>query len=138
MTSVKRWLLCAFGIALYVMAMAPGVGAEGAINAQAELDKMAEEYWTKRLIDRDYAFTYEKELEKDAIPFSEYVEKVKLGEKFTYKSVKTSRVEIEGDRGAVFLTVEVIGPPFSRSTKQMLQDLWLHRSGQWVHKFTEK
>jgi hypothetical protein len=138
MSSVKRWLVCAFGIALYVMAMAPGLGAGEAIDAEAQLDKMAEEYWTKRLIDRDYAFTYEKELEKDAIPFSEYVEKIKLGEKFTYKSVKTSRVEIEGDSGAVFLTVEVIGPPFSSGSKQMIQDLWLHRSGQWVHKFTEK
>jgi hypothetical protein len=107
-------------------------------DPKAVLGALAEEYWTKRLIEKDYQFTYEKELEKDALSFSEYVEKAKDAERFTFKSVKTARVEITGDRGAVFLTVECITPFMPKGYTQMLQDLWLFRSGQWVHKFSDK
>lgn len=107
-------------------------------DAKAVLGALAEEYWTKRLIEKDYKFSYEKELEKDTLSFSEYVEKAKASNKFEYKSIKTERVEITDDRGAVFLTVECITPFMPKGYKQMLQDLWLYRSGQWVHKFSDR
>jgi hypothetical protein len=34
--------------------------------------------------------------------------------------------------------VECITPFMPKGYTQMLQDLWLYRSGQWVHKFSDK
>jgi len=70
--------------------------------------------------------------------FPDYVERAKAAEKFKYLSVKTVKVEIDGDRGVVFLEMGSVTPFMPKGFKQMLQDLWLNREGQWVHKFSDK
>jgi hypothetical protein len=120
---------------LPVLAIADSPKADG---REAALSALAEEYWTKRLIEKDYKFTYEKELEKDSLSFSEYVEQAKATEKFKFSSIKTSKVEIKDDKGSVYLTLKAEGPPFRTSMETMLQDMWIYESGAWKHKFTDR
>ncbi len=107
-------------------------------DPQAALEALAEQYWTKRLVDKDYEFTYDLELEKDSLSFSDYVSQVKRSEKFKVSSVKTKEVRIEGDRGEVFLTVTSTVPMVSKEVGMTLQDLWLLKSNQWKHKLLPK
>jgi hypothetical protein len=107
-------------------------------DQNASLGDLAEQYWTKRLVEKDYKFTYDMELEKGSLSFSEYLQKVKAGEKFKVLSVKIREVTIEDDRGIIYLIVECIMPFLPKGYNQMLQDLWLYRSNKWKHKFSDK
>mgnify|MGYP006283765255 CR=1 FL=1 len=107
-------------------------------DPKAALKTLAQEYWTKRLVDKDYEFTYDLELEKGSIAFPDYVNQVKQSEKFKVSSVKTKEVRVDGDRGEVFLTVTSTVPTVSKAVDMTLQDLWLLKSNQWKHKFSHK
>lgn len=108
------------------------------VDPKGELEKLAVQYWTKRFVDKDYKFTYNLELDKESIPFSEYVEKVKRSQKLKISAVKTKEVRIDGDRGEVLLTVMTNLPSVSKEVGITLQDLWLLRENTWKHKFTDK
>lgn len=138
MPLAKKWYIFALCIATCLIFLFGCASAQKRSDQDASLGDLAEQYWTKRLIEHDYKFTYKKEMEKDSIPFSDYLSQVKQGKRFKFFSVKTNKVTIEGDRGVVYLTVECTGPPLPKGIKQMLQDLWLYRSGQWKHKFSDK
>lgn len=136
MRLARMWFAFALWLAMCLMVLSPSVSADQKENGEAALGKMAEEYWTKRLIEHDYKFTYERELDKESMPFSEYLDIIKRGENFKFLSVTTKHVEIDGDRGIVYLTQECHAPFHPKAFKTTLQDLWLFRSGQWKHKFT--
>ena len=113
----------------------------GCTNDQKTSDQLAElaqQYWTKRLVERDYKFTYNMELEKKSLSFSKYSKRVKASEKFNCLSVKTKEVTIEGDKGIVYLTLECSMALFPKPYKLPLQDLWLYKSNKWKHKFLHK
>ena len=112
--------------------------AQKKTDPRTSLERLAEQYWTKRLVERDYKFTYNMELEKGSLSFSEYSKRVKASEKFRVLSVKTKEVTIEGDKGIVCLTLECRMPFLPRPYNLPLQDLWLYRSNQWKHKFSDK
>lgn len=103
------------------------------VDPKATLEALAEQYWSKRLVDKDYKFTYDLELDKESIPFSDYVKKMTRGEKFKVLSVKTKDVRIDGDRGEVFLSVVSKVPMVPKEVDMTLQDLWLLKSNQWRH-----
>ena len=138
MPSAERCSILGLCAVTFLVLLFGCTGAQKRSDQDASLGELAQRYWTKRLVEKDYEFTYGKELEKDTLSFSEYLKKVKAAEKFTFVSVKTKEVNIEGDRGAVYLTMECITPFMPKGHKQMLQDLWLYRSGQWKHKFSDK
>jgi hypothetical protein len=138
MPLAERCLVFALFFATCLVPLTLWASPEKGGEAEAALGAMAEQYWTKRLVEKDYEFTYDKELEKGSLSFSDYFDRAKAAEKFRYLSVKTKKVNIEGDRGVVYLTVECIAPFMPKGHKQMLQDLWLYRSGQWRHKFSDK
>lgn len=108
------------------------------VDPKAELETLAEQYWTKRLIDKDYQFTYDLEIEKETLPFADYQKKVKAGDKIQVLSVKTKKVEVDQDRGVVYLTARCKIPSVPKDFDMTLQDLWLIKSNQWKHKFSEK
>ena len=138
MPLAKRCFVFALFIATCLVPLALWASPEKGGEAEAALGALAEQYWTKRLVEKDYEFSYGKELEKESVSFTEYIERAKAAEKFKFLSVKTKEVKIEGDRGIVYLTMECITPFMPKGYKQMLQDLWLYRSGQWRHKFSDK
>ena len=137
---MRAALICRVWI-LGIMIIAILYGCEGQkkmIDPKAELEKLAEQYWTKRLMDKDYQFTYDLEIEKGSLPFSDYQKKVKAGDKIEVLSVKTKEVQIDQDRGVVYLTAKCKIPSVPKDFDMTLQDLWLLKSNQWRHKFSEK
>jgi hypothetical protein len=107
-------------------------------DQDASLADLAEQYWTKRLLERDYKFTYNLELEKKSLSFSEYCERLKASEKFKYLSVKIKEVTIEDDKALVYMTVECSMPFLSQPYALPINDVWLYESNRWKHKFSHK
>jgi len=108
-------------------------------DPKASLEKVAEEYWQKRLIDKDYEFTYNLELQKGSIPFKEYLKKVKNAGQIQVVSIKTKEVVIDQDKGTVTLTAKCRLPMVPKEIEMPLfQDLWVIESNQWKHKLPEK
>ena len=124
---------------LCIAALAVGCnGQKEMADPKAALEEVAQKYWTKRFVEKDYEFTYDLELEKDSIPFSEYVKQVKRSETFKISSVETKEVRIDGDRGEVFLTVNLQVPDVPKELSMAMPDLWLWKSNTWKHKFSDK
>jgi outer membrane lipoprotein-sorting protein len=139
MPSVKRSLFCASCIAMCVMFLLGCVSsAQKRSDQDASLVELAEQYWTKRLVELDYKFTFNLELEKDSLSFSEYCEKVKRSQRFNCSSVKIKEVIIEDDKGIVYLNVECCMPFLSKPYALPINDVWLYESNRWKHKFTHK
>ena len=108
-------------------------------DPKASLEKVAEEYWQKRLIDKDYEFTYNLELEQGTIPFPEYLKEVKSAGQIQILSIKTKEVVIDQDKGTVTLTASCRVPTVSKEIEMPLfQDLWVIESNQWKHILPEK
>jgi hypothetical protein len=138
MPSVKRFFLFALCIATCLMFLFGCASAQKRSDQDASLGDLAQQYWTKRLVERDYEFTYDMELEKESLSFSEYLERVKPSRKLECLSVKTKEITIKDDKGFVYLTLECRMPFLPKPYAQTLQDLWLYRSNQWKHKFSHK
>ena len=108
-------------------------------DPKASLEKVAQEYWQKRLIDKDYEFTYNLELEQGSIPFPEYLKKVKSAGQIQIMSIKTKEVVIDQDKGTVTLTAKCKLPMVPKEIEMPLfQDPWVVESNQWKHKLPEK
>lgn len=138
MLSEKKRLFCAFCIAVCVMFFFGCASAQKRSDQDASLAELAEQYWSKRLIEKDYKFTYNLELGKKSLSFSEYCQRVKASEKFNCFSVKTKEITIEGDKGIVCLTLECRMPFLSKPYAMPMNDVWLYKSNRWKHKFTHK
>ena len=138
MLSVKKRLFCAFCIAVCVIFLLGCASAQKRSDQDASLAELAEQYWTKRLVEKDYKFTYNLELEKKSLSFSEYCQKVKGSEKFNCFSVKTKEVTIEGDKAIVCLTLECRMPFLSKPYALPMNDVWLYKPNKWKHKFSHK
>ena len=108
-------------------------------DPKASLEKVAEEYWQKRLIDKDYEFTYNLELEQDTIPFPEYLKRVKNAGQIEVLSIKTKEVVIDQDKGNVTLTAKCRVSMVPKEIEMPLfRDPWVIKSNQWKHKLPEK
>ena len=138
MPSVKRCLFCASCIAICVMFLLGCASTQKMNDPKASLERLAEQYWTKRLMERDYKFTYNLELEKKSFSFSEYCERLKASEKFKYLSVKIKEVIIEDDKALVYMTAECSMPFLPKPYALPINDVWLYESNRWKHKFTHK
>lgn len=107
-------------------------------DPKASLTKAAEEYWTKRLIDFDYKFTYNMELEKDSLPFPKYLEKIKNYGQIKVLSLKAEEVRIDNNEGFVKITAKCRVAPVPKVVGLSLRDVWLYKSNQWKHKLPKK
>jgi len=108
-------------------------------DPKASLEKVAQEYWQKRLIDKDYEFTYNLELQKGSIPFKEYLKKVKNAGQIQVVSIKTKEVVIDQDKGTVTLTAKTKLPNIPKEIEMPLfQDQWVIEANQWKHKLPKK
>jgi hypothetical protein len=135
MVSEKKRLFCAVICLMFLLGCA---SAQKRSDQDASLGDLAEQYWTKRLVERDYKFTYNMELEKKSLSFSEYCQRLKASEKFNCLSVKTKDVTIEGNKGIVSLTLECRMPFLPKPYALPINDVWLYESNRWKHKFTHK
>ncbi len=108
-------------------------------DPKASLEKVAVQYWQKRLIDKDYEFTYNLELDKGSIPFEEYLKIVTNAGQIEFLSIKTKEVKIDQDRGNVVLTAKGRVPMIPQEIGMpIFQDIWVLKSNQWKHKLPKK
>lgn len=135
------WMKRCFGIsAILVLGVLLFQGCKSereVADPRAELEKVAEEYWSKRLIEKDYEFTYQLELDKESIPYEDYVQKVQRAARFQTLSVTLKEITIHEDRAEVLMSVETRAPFLPKQTAIGLKDLWILESGKWRHKFTD-
>lgn len=138
MPSAKRCLFCAFCIAICVMFLFGCASAQKRSDQDALLAELVQQYWTKRLVERDYKFTYNMELEKKSLSFSDYCQKLRASEKFNCLSVKTKEVKIKDDKAIIRLILECRMPFLPKPYALPIGDVWLYESNRWKHKFSHK
>ncbi len=134
----KRRFFCAV-VGLFCLVLL--VGCEKQLSPdemKASLEKMAEQYWIKRLVDFDYKFTYDMESAKDSMSFSEYLERVKNEGKIKVLSIKTKEVKIENDKGTVKLITKIRLATVPKDLEAPLVDEWIYKSNQWKHKLKQR
>jgi len=110
----------------------------GTENSKESLGEVAEQYWTKRWIEKDYEFTYKFELKKDALSFPDYLKRVKNFGQVRYLSVKTKEVNIDTDKGTVILTVKFNIDGIPKALEQTFTDYWIYTKGHWLHQLPKK
>ena len=102
------------------------------------LARTAEEYWTKRLMDRDYEATYNMEAEKGLIPFEKYKSRIANAGQIGYLEIKTKEVKIENDKGMVDLIVRCRISGIPKDVKMPVSDTWVLMSHRWKHILRKK
>ncbi|MBW1781809.1 MAG: hypothetical protein JRL30_13845 [Deltaproteobacteria bacterium] len=108
-------------------------------DLKASLGNLAEQYWNKRLMDKDYKATYGMEAIKDSLPFSEYQKRVANAGQIQYISIKAKDVKVEKDKGFVDLTVKcrIVQVPKDLNLG-IIKDPWILKSGKWKHVLEKK
>lgn len=107
-------------------------------DPKAALEGMAEEYWTKRLMDKDYEATYNMEAEKGSIPFEKYKSRIHNAGQIKYLGIKTKEVKIENDKGMVDLIVRCRVADIPKDVEMSLKDTWVLKSHRWKHILRKK
>jgi len=135
--SVRIWAVYVLSIlACLVLAAGCDSGPKKMADPKASLEKLAEEYWNKRLIDKDYKAIYKMEVDEESIPFEEYLQRVHNKGQIGYTSIKTKEVRIDKDKGFVEVTITYLlsaGPSFPKEMSSPLHDTWVIKSNQWKH-----
>ena len=137
LSSVRMWAVYLLSI-LVCLVLVTGCdsGPKKMADPKASLERLAEEYWNKRLIDRDYKTTYKMESDEGSVPFEEYLQRVHNEGKIGYTSIKTKEVRIDKDKGFVKLTITYLlgaGPQFPKEMSTPIHDTWILKSNQWKH-----
>ena len=138
MISKRTGLFCVFAVFLYMMLFC-GCGKESPKEArdQAALEGASLQYWTDRLVERDYQAAYNREADNASMSFEKYRELVSRNEKFTFSGLTIEKVTIENDDGIVYVGLKCLIPVLPKAIDRTLKDQWIYQSGQWKHKFSE-
>jgi hypothetical protein len=112
-----------------------GPGCESEMkDPKGTLEKQAKQYWTERLINRNFEYTYEEEATENLPPFSTYKKQLINVTKFPTSSVEVKEVKVEGDLGTVKYMVTCIVPGFPKALPVPLGDYWIMEGNKWRHK----
>jgi len=118
---------------VFVFLLGPGCESEMK-DPKGTLEKQAKNYWTERLINQNFEYTYKEEDKKNLPSFSTYKEELKTVTRFRTSSVEIKEVQVEGDIGTVKLAVECIVPGFPKKLPLPLGDQWILKGNKWRHK----
>ena len=136
---LKQFLVYLFSVIICIMLPLGCENHEKMKDPKASLEKVAEQYWQKRLINKDYEFCYNLELEQESIPFPEYLKKIASSGQMEILSIKTKEVVVDQDKGNVTLTAKCKIPNVPKDLEvPIFQDLWVIQSNQWKHKLPAK
>lgn len=138
MSSVKRWFVFALCIPAYFMILYGCSNVEKRHYPGGPLEEVAALYWTKRLVDKDYEFTYNLELEKQSLSFSDYLKKVQSAGQIKILSVEVKDVEKDKDKAFVTYAVKYQIPTVSKILEQPLRDEWIFKGDRWLHKLSKE
>lgn len=127
-------LLLSFGLFFLL-----GLACESEMkDPKATLEKQAAQYWTDRLVNKDYEVTYKQELDKNLPPFSTYEKHLQAAAKIPSSLVKTQEVDIKGDRGTVTLLVTCRIPGMPKDYDMPMRDRWILEGNRWKHHYQMK
>jgi len=118
---------------VFVFLLGPGCESEMK-DPKGTLEKQAKKYWTERLINKNFEYTYKEEAKNDLPSFSTYKEQLKTVTRFPTSSVEIKEVQVEGDIGTVKLSVKCIVPGFPEKLPLPLGDQWILKGNKWRHK----
>lgn len=107
-------------------------------DPKGTLEKQAERYWTERLVNKDYEYTYKQEVEEGLPAFSTYEKQLKAAARIPTSSVKTEGAEINGDRGVVTMVITCRLPGMPKDYAMPMRDLWILKGNQWKHHFQKE
>ena len=128
----RRFFLI-FLLAVFIFLL--GIGCESEMkDPKGTLEKQAKKYWTERLINKNFEYTYKEEDKKNLPSFSTYKEELKTVTRFPTSSVEVKEVQVEGDIGTVKLAVECFVPGFPKKLPLPLGDQWILKGNKWRHK----
>ena len=120
-----------------VLFLTPGCGKE-IVDPKGTLEKQAVQYWTQRLVNKDYQYTYKEEMETDLPPFSAYEKQLKEAARIPTSLVTAKDAEIKGDQGIVTLLVTCRFPGVPKDIAMPMRDLWILKGNKWKHHFQIK
>ena len=136
--SCRQWFICAIALVVFLIPMLACENRLGTENSKESLGELAEQYWTKRWMEKDYEFTYKVEVKKDDLSFPDYLKRVKNFGQVRYLSVKPKEVNIDTDKGTVILTVKFGVDGIPKALEQTFTDQWIYKKGQWLHQLPKK
>jgi len=136
--SCRQWFICTIVLVVFLIPMLACESRLGTENSKESLGELAEQYWAKRWLEKDYEFTYKVEVEKDDLSFPDYLKRVKNLGQIRYLSVKTKEVKIDIDKGTVILTVKFRIDGIPKGLDQTFTDRWIYKGGQWLHQLPKK
>jgi hypothetical protein len=97
----------------------------------------AEKYWKLRFED-NYKAAYEMEYPTGLPEFDAYREKASLIKKFKPESFSVDKVDVEGDKGIIWVGILFYMPNVPKPFRQVLYDNWIFTDGEWLHRFPAK
>ena len=138
MVSNRTYFFCAFAAFLCMMFFW-GCGSPDRKEArdQATLEGASLQYWTDRLVKRDYEPAYNREVDNASMSFEEYRKLVSRNEKFKFSGLKIERVNIENDDAIVYVALKAKVPVVPQAIDRTFKDQWIYQSNQWKHKFSK-
>lgn len=100
------------------------------------LEKQGVKYWTERLVNKNFEYTYKEELEKGLPPFSEYEKRLKSITRIPTSLVKFHNLRIEGNIGFVnyYATCRLKGIA-QKIDNVPLSDRWVIKGNRWKHDY---
>ena len=107
-------------------------------DPKGALEKQAAQYWTERLVNKNYQYTYKEEAKDGLPPFETYETQLKAAAKISTSSVKTKDVKIEGDNGIVTLSAVCQVPGLPKEVPLPIGDRWILKGNKWQHHFQMK
>ena len=136
MVSNRTGLFCAL-LAFLCMMSFWGCDNQKEARDQAALEGVSLQYWTDRLVKRDYEPAYNREADNASMTLEEYRKLVSRNENFQFSGLKIDRVNIENDGGIVYVTLKCLIPILPKAIDRTFKDEWIYQSNQWKHKFSK-
>lgn len=133
----KRTVLFCVFVAGLCMMFFWGCGRQKEARDQATLEGVSLQYWTDRLVKRDYEPAYNREADNASMSFEEYRNLVSRNEKFRFSGLKVDKVNIENDDGIVYVGLKCLAPVLPRAIDRTFKDEWIYQSNKWKHKFSK-
>ncbi|MBL7218120.1 MAG: hypothetical protein ISS62_10550 [Desulfobacteraceae bacterium] len=134
--SNRTGLFCAFAAFLGIMFFL-GCDNKKEARDQTTLERVSLQYWTDRLVTRDYEPAYNREADNASMSLEEYRKLVSRNENFKFSGLKIDRVNIENDGSLVYVTLKCMIPNVPKVIERTFKDKWIYQSNQWKHKFVK-
>lgn len=107
-------------------------------DPKAALERVAETYWEKRFLEKDYGATYTMELDQEAMTLEKYKAFIANKGDIQYVSVKAKSAKVEGSNGTVNVLVTYSLKNLRKELTSTMFDRWVIIENEWKHVLSKK